>query len=152
MPIIGGSFQTGPAPAGFALSLLGRGPATRTLRACDDSSAQTSASRPMLAVPVPVTMGQVEIRIELDRIEPPAGRLRVMPYPEWATGAERDGDAGTDYDSAGRDSAGRDSAGRDSAGRDDADRGQIRFAGWLGLLRALYEITEAAKTVPPPES
>jgi hypothetical protein len=142
MPIIGGSFQTGPAPAGFALSLLGRGPATRTLRACDDSSAQTSASRPMLAVPVPVTMGQVEIRIELDRIEPPAGRLRVMPYPEWATGADRDGDAGTDYDSAGR----------YVAGCDSADRGQIRFAGWLGLLRALYEITEAAKTVPPPES
>jgi hypothetical protein len=93
----------------------------------------------MLAVPVPVTMGQVEIRIELDRIEPPAGRLRVMPYPEWATGVERDGDAGTDYDIAGC----------DGTGRDGADRGQIRFAGWLGLLRALYEITEAAKTVPP---
>jgi hypothetical protein len=99
----------------------------------------------MLAVPLPVTMGQVEIRIELDRIEPPAGRLRVMPYPEWATGAERDGDAGTDYGSATRDSATRDSATRDGAGRDGADRGQIRFAGWLGLLRALYEITEARK-------
>ena len=96
----------------------------------------------MLAVPVPVTMGQVEIRIELDRIEPPAGRLRVMPYPEWATGAERGGDAGTDYGSATR----------DDAGRDGADRGQIRFAGWLGLLRALYEIIEAGKTVPLPES
>lgn len=91
----------------------------------------------MLAVPVPITMGQVEIRIELDRIEPPAGRLWAMPYPEWATGTERDGDAGADYGSAGRGSAGR---------------GQIRFAGWLGLLRALYEITAAGETVPPPES
>ena len=45
----------------------------------------------------------------LDRVEPPAGRLRVVPG---AGHAHRPGD-------------------------DD----EIRFTGWLGLLRALYEVT-----------
>jgi hypothetical protein len=53
--------------------------------------------------------GGVEIRIVLDRAEPPAGRLRVVRAP------------------------GEDPGSR--AGRD------IGFSGWLGLLRALYEVT-----------
>ena len=55
------------------------------------------------------TMGGVEIRIVLDRAEPPAGRLRVVRAP----------------------------------GQDPMPRGgqEIGFTGWLGLLRALYEVT-----------
>ena len=51
----------------------------------------------------------VEIRIVLDRAEPPAGRLRVVR----------------------------------AAGQDSGPRGgqEISFTGWLGLLRALYEVT-----------
>ena len=51
----------------------------------------------------------MEIRIVLDRAEPPAGRLRVVPAPGQAAG----GGAGQD----------------------------VGFTGWLGLLRALYEVT-----------
>jgi hypothetical protein len=53
--------------------------------------------------------GDVEIRIVLDRAEPPAGRLQVVRDPGQAPGP--------------------------SAGQD------IGFTGWLGLLRALYEVT-----------
>jgi hypothetical protein len=53
--------------------------------------------------------GGVEIRIVLDRAEPPAGRLRVVRAP-----------------------------GRAPAPRTDQE---IGFTGWLGLLRALYEVT-----------
>jgi hypothetical protein len=51
----------------------------------------------------------VEIRIVLDRAEPPAGRLRVVRAP----------------------------------GQDPGRRAgqEIGFTGWLGLLRALYEVT-----------
>ena len=55
------------------------------------------------------TMGRVEIRIVLDRAEPPAGHLGVVR------------------------AAGQDSGPR--AGQ------EISFTGWLGLLRALYEVT-----------
>jgi hypothetical protein len=55
------------------------------------------------------TMGGVEIRIVLDRAEPPAGRLRVVRAP-----------------------------GQDPGPRTDRE---IGFTGWLGLLRALYEVT-----------
>ncbi|HTQ93277.1 MAG TPA: hypothetical protein VMK84_27665 [Streptosporangiaceae bacterium] len=51
----------------------------------------------------------MEIRIVLDRAEPPAGRLRVVLAPGQAAGP--------------------------GAGQD------VGFAGWLGLLRALYEVT-----------
>jgi hypothetical protein len=51
----------------------------------------------------------VEIRIVLDRAEPPAGRLRVVGAPGQAPGPR--------------------------AGQ------EIGFTGWLGLLRALYEVT-----------
>ena len=52
----------------------------------------------------------MEIRIVLDRAEPPAGRLRVVR----------------------------------AAGQDGPRAGQeISFTGWLGLLRALYEVTAA---------
>ena len=53
--------------------------------------------------------GSVEIRIVLDRTEPPAGRLRVLR----AAGQDPGPGAGQD----------------------------IGFTGWLGLLRALYEVT-----------
>ncbi len=53
-------------------------------------------------------MGQMEIRIILDRAEPPACRLRAVPDP-----------------------------GHCHVGQDE----EIRFTGWLGLLRALYEVT-----------
>ena len=53
-------------------------------------------------------MGQMEIRIILDRAEPPVGRLRAVPDP-----------------------------GHCHAGQDE----EIRFTGWLGLLRTLYEVT-----------
>ena len=56
-------------------------------------------------------MGRVEIRIVLDRAEPPACLLRVVPV---AGHAHR-------------------------TGNDE----EIRFTGWLGLLRALYEVTGA---------
>jgi hypothetical protein len=49
---------------------------------------------------------RVEIRILLDRVEPPAGRLRVVRDPGQAPGPQ-----------------------------------EIGFTGWLGLLRALYEVT-----------
>ncbi len=64
-------------------------------------------------------MGQMEIRIILDRAEPPAGRLRAVPDP-----------------------------GHCHAGQDE----EIRFTGWLGLLRALYEVTggPGAGSVPVP--
>jgi hypothetical protein len=51
----------------------------------------------------------VEIRIVLDRADPPAGRLRVVR-----------------------------AAGQAAAPRTDQE---IGFTGWLGLLRALYEVT-----------
>jgi hypothetical protein len=63
----------------------------------------------MVPVAGPGTMGGVEIRIVLDRTEPPAGRLRVVPAP------------------------GRDPG--PCAGQ------EVGFTGWLGLLRALYEVT-----------
>jgi hypothetical protein len=63
--------------------------------------------------------GQMEIRIILDRAEPPAGRLRAVPDP-----------------------------GHCHAGQDE----EILFTGWLGLLRALYEVTggPGAGSVPVP--
>lgn len=53
----------------------------------------------------------MEIRIVLDRVEPPGGRLRVVPDPGHAHRPEKEE--------------------------------EIRFTGWLGLLRALYEVTGA---------
>ena len=63
------------------------------------------------------TMGLVEIRIVLDRVEPPAGSLRVLPGTRPAHGPGKDQ--------------------------------EIRFTGWLGLLRALYEVTGAADAGGP---
>jgi hypothetical protein len=65
------------------------------------------------------TMGQMEIRIVLDRAEPPAGRLRAVP-----------------------------DRGHGHAGQEE----EIRFTGWLGLLRALYAVTggPGAGSVPMP--
>ena len=51
----------------------------------------------------------MQIRIILDRAEPPAGRLRVVRAPGQAPGPGADQEIG--------------------------------FSGWLGLLRALYEVT-----------
>ena len=55
--------------------------------------------------------GAVEIRIVLDRVEPPSGRLRVVSDP-----------------------------GHDHCPEEEEEE-EIRFTGWLGLLRALYEVT-----------
>jgi hypothetical protein len=62
----------------------------------------------------------MEIRIILDRVEPPAGRLRVVPSPGRAhrSGVQL----------------------------------EVRFTGWLGLLRALYEVTGASGAPSVPES
>jgi hypothetical protein len=49
----------------------------------------------------------MEIRISMDRVDPPAGRLRLLPDPARASAAEER---------------------------------EIPFSGWLGLLRALYDI------------
>jgi hypothetical protein len=49
----------------------------------------------------------MEIRISMERVEPPAGRLRLVSDPTPASGA---------------------------------DEQEISFSGWLGLLRALYEV------------
>jgi hypothetical protein len=57
-------------------------------------------------------MRRVEIRIVLDQVEPPGGRLRLVP-------------------------------GNGHASQPTSD-GEIRFTGWLGLLRALYEATGGA--------
>jgi len=54
-------------------------------------------------------MREMEIRIVLDIVEPPAGRLGVISDPGQA----------------------------DQPGSEQ----EISFAGWLGLLRALYEAT-----------
>lgn len=56
--------------------------------------------------------GEVEIRIVLDIVEPPAGRLRVVRGP--------------------------------GQGHHPGSEQEIRFTGWLGLLRALYEVTAAS--------
>jgi hypothetical protein len=68
-----------------------------------------SASWLMLPGTGAETMEGVEIRIVLDRTEPPAGRLRVVRAPGQTPGS--------------------------GAGQ------EIGFSGWLGLLRALYEVT-----------
>jgi hypothetical protein len=62
----------------------------------------------------------MEIRIILDRVEPPAGRLRAVPGPGRVhrRGAQP----------------------------------EVRFTGWLGLLRALYEVTGAQGAPSVPES
>jgi hypothetical protein len=54
----------------------------------------------------------MEIRIIMDSLDPPAGRLRVLPGRRPLPGS--------------------------------AGSAEIEFAGWLGLLRALYEVTGTA--------
>ena len=60
---------------------------------------------------------EMEIRIDLDTAEPPAGRLWAIPGPGPAPG--RDPGA------------------------------ELCFTGWLGLLRALYEVTGSPPGQPP---
>jgi hypothetical protein len=55
----------------------------------------------------------VEIRISFDTTDPPAGRLRMLAGPGAASGPGNDPSVGQ----------------------------EVRFCGWLGLLRALYEVT-----------
>jgi len=57
----------------------------------------------------------VEIRILMDKVDPPAGQLSIVA-----------------------------SADRDSGRQAE----EIRFTGWLGLLRALYEATGAPEIDP----
>jgi len=54
-------------------------------------------------------MGPMEIRIVLDRVEPPVGRLVVGTDSRRALGSEEDIEIG--------------------------------FTGWLGMLKALYDVT-----------
>jgi hypothetical protein len=68
----------------------------------DESGATRSAEKEVLG-------GEVEIRIVLDIVEPPAGRLGVV------------GDPGQTHH--------------------PGSQQEISFSGWLGLLRALYELT-----------
>jgi len=92
-------------PAGFFLPVNHGVPLQRAAA----PASQTSASWRMLAAGEGPDDGAMEIRIILDRVEPPAGRLRIVPGPGRAhrSGAQQ----------------------------------EIRFSGWLGLLRALYEVT-----------
>jgi hypothetical protein len=55
----------------------------------------------------------MDIRISLDRTEPPAGRLRQISHPE------------------------------------EGDQPEVPFTGWLGLLRALYQVVEPPEQRPP---
>jgi hypothetical protein len=66
-------------------------------------------------------MGGVEIRIVLDVVEPPAGRV-------WRAGDPRQADC-------------------------PGGGEEISFTGWLGLLRALYELTAepGPADIPGPE-
>lgn len=57
--------------------------------------------------------GLVEIRILMDRVDPPAGRLSVAASADRGPGRQAE---------------------------------EIRFTGWLGLLRALYEATGTQDT------
>lgn len=59
--------------------------------------------------------GLVEIRILMDRVDPPAGRLSIVPSADREPGRQVE---------------------------------EIGFAGWLGLLRALYEATGTQHTGP----
>ena len=63
--------------------------------------------------------GWVEIHLSLDTIDPPAGRLRVLPGP-----------------------------GGPGAGNGGPAAREARFCGWLGLLRALYEVTGSPASWP----
>ena len=59
----------------------------------------------------------MEIRVVLERVEPPCGCLRIVSGPGPADGP--------------------------------APAEEIRFAGWLGLLKALYEVTGGPGSGPP---
>jgi len=79
----------------------------------------------MLRPPSRRDAGRVEIRLSLDTTDPPAGRLRVLPGP---------GDPGR--------------TGRPGAGTGRPAALEAQFCGWLGLLRALYEVTGAPASRP----
>jgi hypothetical protein len=63
----------------------------------------------------------VEIRISFDTTDPPAGRLRMLAAPGPASGTGHGPPAGQ----------------------------EVRFCGWLGLLRALYEVTGSPASGAP---
>jgi hypothetical protein len=67
--------------------------------------------------------GRVEIRISFDTLDPPAGRLRML--------------------------AGRGAAGGPGTGSGLPAGQEVRFCGWLGLLRALYEVTGSPASGAP---
>lgn len=86
-------------------------PVVKTLSGSASPGWQASANWLMLPVAGTRTMGEVEIRIVLDVVEPPGGRLWVVRGPGLA----------------------------DHPGCEQ----ETSFSGWLGLLRALYEVTAA---------
>jgi hypothetical protein len=65
----------------------------------------------------------VEIRISFDTTDPPAGRLRMLPGPSAASGP--------------------------GTGNGPPVGQEVRFCGWLGLLRALYEVTGSPASGAP---
>ncbi len=72
----------------------------------------------MLLSTQPATMKQVEIRIILERLEPPCGHVSVVADP--------------------------------GLPHHPRDRVDLPFTGWLGLLKALYEVTGGAGGQPRP--
>ena len=102
-----------------AFSMRCRWPVARTPLACGGTGRGDIGQLADVAAGQGRNDGQMEIRIILDRAEPPAGRLRAVPDP-----------------------------GHCHAGQEE----EIRFTGWLGLLRALYEVTggPGAGSVPVP--
>jgi len=91
-------------------------------------------------------MGAMEIRIVLDDVEPPAGHLHVLPAAGRAGSA---GPSGEEYRGPGRSGPEHVRPEPDAAihARPRQYR-QIRFTGWLGLLRALQEVITEHGTGP----
>ena len=109
-----GGLLSGDRGAGCWLSatrvrIAGLRPAVATLIACGGTGVAGIGQLADVLVRRGRDDGGVEIRIVLDRAEPPAGRLRVIRAP----GQPPEPRAGQ----------------------------EIGFTGWLGLLRALYEVT-----------
>lgn len=65
----------------------------------------------------------MEIRISFDTTDPPAGRLRMLAGPGVASGP--------------------------GTGSGPPAGPEVRFCGWLGLLRALYEMTGSPASGAP---
>jgi hypothetical protein len=65
--------------------------------------------------------GSMEIRVVLDQVEPPSGRLQVLSVSRRETGL----------------------------GGGHGPEALVEFTGWLGLIRALEEVTGQGRTGTP---